>query len=78
MVIALEVIKTFALISRHHVAHILLGMDVADADIWVVGDRLIANRMNQVGFTETHAAVQEKRVVRTARVTRHLNRGGTR
>ena len=57
MVIALEIIEPLALIGGDDIAHILLCMDIADLDRGIVGQNLIANRMNQVGFAQTNAAI---------------------
>ena len=50
-------------------------MDVADLHGRIISQHLVADRMNQMRLAQTHAAVQEQRVVGTARIARDLNRG---
>ena len=59
VVVMFEVIKTLALVGRHHVAHVLFRMNIADAGARLVGHHLVADGMDQVGFTEADAAVEE-------------------
>nr|GEW26933.1 hypothetical protein [Tanacetum cinerariifolium] len=73
VVVMLEVVEALALVGRHHVAHILFRVDVADLGAGLVGHHLVADGMDQVGFTQAHAAVEEQRVVRHARVVGDLD-----
>ena len=74
----LEVVETLALVSGHYVANVLFRVDVADLRARIVGHHLVADGVDQVGFTEADAAVEEQRVIRHARVVRHLDGGGAR
>lgn len=73
MIIALEVIETFSLVGRNDVTDVLLGMDITDTGGWNVLQDLVADGMNQVGFSKADAAEQVKRIVGNARIVGYLN-----
>lgn len=78
MVVALEVIERLALVRLDHVGHVLVGMHVAHAHPGARRHHGVADGVDQVGLAQAHAAIQEQRVVRRARVLGHLQRGGAR
>ena len=59
----LEIVETLALVSGHYVADVLFRVDVADLRARIVGHHLVADGVDQVGFTEADAAVEEQRVI---------------
>ena len=73
MIIALEVIETFSLVGRNDVTDVLLGMDITDTGGWNVLQDLVADGMNQVGFSKADAAEQVKRILGNARIVGYLN-----
>ena len=76
MVAVLELIESFALVRLHHVRHKLLCVDVKNLRKRLVLKQFIANRMHQVRFAQTHAAVNEQGVIKMPRSTRDMHGGG--
>ena len=76
-VVALEVVEGLVLIGADDVGHVGLGVDVADLRIGARIEDVIADRLDQVRLAETHAAVDEQRVV-GGRMLGDLEAGGAR
>ena len=76
-VIALEVVKSLVLVRAHHIGDVGLGVDVTDLRGPVALQDVIAERLDQVGLAQSHAAVDEQRVV-GRRVLGDLQRGRAR
>ena len=66
VVTVLELVKCFALIGFNHIRHKLLSVNVENFGVGPVSQQLVSHRMHQVGLTQTHATVDEKRVVKVA------------
>ena len=76
VVTLLEFIKRFALIGFNHIRDKLFGMDVENFCARVVQQQLVADGMNQMGFAQTHPAIDEQRVVQLADAAGHVHGGG--
>jgi len=76
VVIAFELVESLALVGFHHVRYVLFRMDVANPRVGVFVEHLVADGVDQVGFTQADAAVQKQRVIRNARIAGHLDGGG--
>ena len=63
MVFGLQLIKGLALVVLHHIGDELLGMQIEHAGVWLVLQQGIADRMDQMRLAQTHAAIDEQRVV---------------
>ena len=50
VVIALELVERLLLVGTHHVGHVLLGVDVADACLGTSVGHLVADCLHQVGL----------------------------
>jgi len=79
MVVALELVEGLVLVGAHDVGHVTLGVDVADLGLRILQVDVVADRLDQVRFTQADTAVHEQRVVgRVARVLCDLHRRGAR
>src|SRR6185312_5314649 len=63
-VIALEIVERLVLVGANDIGHVGLGMDVADLRGRIVGEDLVADRLDKMRLAEPDAAVDEQRVVR--------------
>ena len=72
MIVSLEIVEALALVSGDDVADILFGMDIADPCRRHVVQNLIADSMNQMGFPESDAAEEIKRIVGNAGIVGDL------
>ncbi len=73
MIVALEFVERFMLVGPYHVGYILFGVDISDLGATIVLQHEIADGLNQVGFSQTHAAIDKKRVVGNAGTFSNLN-----
>ena len=71
----LEVVHAAVLQGFDHVRDEALAIDIEDIGVRIVFANLVADRMHEVGFPETHPAVDIQGVVLGARVTADLYRG---
>ena len=78
MVIAFEIVERTLSHRTHDVRDVLFGMYVPNARLGTLLCDVIADRMDEVGLAEPHAAVNEKRVVGDAGILGHLDRRRTR
>ncbi|OMP13430.1 hypothetical protein COLO4_01703, partial [Corchorus olitorius] len=75
VVALLEFVKSAALVGLDHIRDELLGVDVENFRVGLVGQQLVAHGMHQVGLAQAHAAVDEQRVVQVAGRARHMHGG---
>ena len=78
VVALLELVEGLALVGLNHIRDELLGVDVENLGIGLVGQQLVAHRVHQVGLAQTDAAVDEERVVQLPRRPRHVHGRGPR
>ncbi len=71
-VVAFKLFDRVVLQGFNHVLNEALGVHIHDFGIRLTRHDAIANRVQQVRFTQTGAAIKEQRVIGAARVIRHL------
>src|SRR5690348_15147998 len=74
MVVALELVERFLLVGPDHVGDVLRCMKIAHPGAWMLLQNVVADRVDQVRLTQAHSAVDEKRVIRRARMFGDLER----
>ena len=77
-VVTLELFNGVVLQRFHHVLNKPLGVHIDDFGIFFTLLDGIANGVQQVGFTQAGAAIEEQRVVSTTRIVRYLTGSRTR
>ena len=77
MVIALKLIKRFALVGLYNITNIRLRMNIANPGRLVMLRETVAHRMNEVAFAEPYASISKQRVVAFAGISCDLKRGGS-
>ena len=77
-VVTLELFNGVVLQRFHHVLNKPLGVHIDDFGIFFTLLDGIANGVQQVGFTQASAAIEEQRVVSTTRIVRYLTGSRTR
>ena len=70
----LEIVDGIVLQGLHHIADESLAVHVGEPCIGAAFFEPVGDRMHQMGFAQTHTAVNEQRVVRPARIARYLDR----
>ena len=61
------------MIGLDHIRHKLFGMDIEHLGVRSVLQQFVANRVDQMGFAQSHATVDEQGVVELARDGGHVH-----
>ena len=77
MVILLESVKGFVLVGPHDIGHILFCMDITDLRWCAALLDQVPDRLQQMRLPQSHATIDEQRVVCGSRVFRDLQSGRT-
>jgi hypothetical protein len=72
VVVALEIVKSFMLVSPHNVGDIALSVEITDFCVAVLFLDVVSDGLNQVGFSQANAAIDEQGVICGSRVFSHL------
>ena len=77
LVLLLEYVIGIVANRLHKAADIVVRMHIAHFRIGTVFQQLVTDGLNQVGFTQTRTAIEEKRVITLSRTFRYRLRGGS-
>src|SRR5712691_6816133 len=78
MIVEFELIERLLLVGPDDIGDVLRGVEVAHPRTRMLRKNKVADRVNQVGLSQTYAAVDEQRVVRCAGVFGDLQCGRAR